>query len=107
MRCRSPRLSTPRTKRRSSVNLNAHSGINRSLVGTHAFLSPSNPAWINYDEDKLDRVFYASMAARRGTEMHELGYSLIRLRVRLPDTPTTLNMYVNDAIGFGMTPEQL
>lgn len=89
------------------MNLNAHYAISKSLVGTHAFLSPSNPAWINYDEDKLDRVFYASMAARRGTEMHELGYQLIRLRVRLPDTPTTLNLYVNDAIGFGMTPEQL
>lgn len=89
------------------MNLNAHSSINRSLIGTHAFLSPSNHAWVNYDEDKLDRVFYASMAARRGTEMHELGYQLIRLRVRLPDTPSTLNQYVNDAIGFGMTPEQL
>lgn len=89
------------------MNLNVHSGINKALAGTHAFLSPSNPAWVNYDEDKLDRVFYASMAARRGTEMHELGYQLIRLRVRLPDTPTTLNMYVNDAIGYGMTPEQL
>lgn len=89
------------------MNLNEHSGINKTLRGTHAFLSPSKPAWVNYDEDKLDRVFYASQAAQRGTEMHELGYQLIRLRVRLPDIPTTLNLYVNDAIGFGMTPEQL
>ena len=89
------------------MNLNAHSSINRSLLGTHAFLSPSNPAWVNYDEDKLDRVFFASLAAQRGTELHELAHRLIKLNVRLPDSPTTLNLYVNDAIGYRMTPEQL
>jgi hypothetical protein len=76
-------------------------------MGTHAFLSPSSPAWVNYDEDKLDRVFYASLAAQRGTDLHELAHRLIRLKVKLPENGTTLSLYVNDAIGFGMTPEQL
>lgn len=76
-------------------------------MGTHAFLSPSNPAWVNYDEDKLDRVFYAAQAAQRGTELHDLACRAIKLRVKLADTQTTLNSYVNDAIGFDMTPEQL
>lgn len=78
-----------------------------NLAGTHAFLSPSNPAWLNYEEDKLDRVFFKSMDAKRGTELHQLAYDLIRLGERLPKTSRTLNMYVNDAIGFRMVPEVL
>lgn len=78
-----------------------------NLAGTHAFLSPSNYHWINYDDDKLDRAYVASMAARRGSELHALAYQLIRLGVKLPTRRTTLNLYVNDAIGYRMTPEQM
>lgn len=85
------------------MNFNRHS----NLAGTHAFLSPSSPAWLNYDEDKLDRLFHTSMAARRGTDLHALANECIRLGVRLPEGNNTLNMYVNDAIGFHMTPEQI
>lgn len=66
----------------------------------------SNYHWIRYSEDKLRHAFETSQAARRGTEMHELARNLIRLKVRLPDTSATVNMYVNDAIGYRMTPEQ-
>jgi len=48
-----------------------------------------------------------ALAAQRGTELHELAHDLIRLGVKLPRTPKTLNMYVNDAIGFRMVPEQI
>ena len=89
------------------MNLNAHSALSKALMGTHAFLSPSNSAWINYEEEKLDRVFFANQAARRGTEEHEFAYRAIRLRIKLPETPKTMNLYVNDAIGFRMTPEVL
>lgn len=82
---------------------NSHS----NLAGTHAFLSPSSYHWINYDEDKLDRTYVASMAARRGTELHAFAHQAIRLGIRLPTRKTTLNMYVNDAIGYRMTPEQV
>lgn len=77
------------------------------LAGRHAFLSASKYHWTNYDEDKLDRVYLTALAAQRGTELHELAHNLIRLGVKLPRTPKTLNMYVNDAIGFRMVPEQI
>jgi hypothetical protein len=83
------------------MNFNKHSAI----AGLHALLSPSDYHWINYTEDKLDRIFFTRMAARRGTDLHELAHNLIRLGVRLPDDKKTLNSYVNDAIGFRMTPE--
>lgn len=85
------------------MNFNRHS----NLAGTHAFLAPSSPAWLNYDEDKLDRYFHTSMSAKRGTDLHALASECIRLGVRLPDGNSTLNMYVNDAIGFHMSPEQI
>lgn len=77
------------------------------LLGRHAFLSASKYHWTNYDEDKLDRVFLTALAAQRGTELHELAHNMIRLGVKLPRTQKTLNLYVNDAIGFRMTPEQI
>ena len=75
------------------------------LAGRHAFLAPSKYHWINYDEDKLDAVFINHEAARRGDELHQLAHDLIRLGVKLPSTKKTLNLYVNDAIGYRMTPE--
>lgn len=76
------------------------------LAGKHALMSPSSSAWVNYDEQKMDARIYASFAARRGTDLHEVAQRLIKLGVRLPDTRETINAYVNDCIGFRMTPEQ-
>jgi hypothetical protein len=73
---------------------------------SHALLSPSKYSWINYDEDKLDAMVYRTMAARRGTDLHDVAQRLIRLGVQLPRTSETLNQYVNDCIGFRLTPEQ-
>lgn len=79
-----------------------------SLTGSHAFLSASKFHWIRYDEEKLERLFRMHMAAKRGSDMHDVAKELIRLRIRLdPTIKTTLNMYVNDAIGFRMDPEQV
>lgn len=72
----------------------------------HAFLSPSKGSWAEYDVDKLDRVYLASLEAQRGTELHEFARQAIRLGQPLPQRRKTLNMYVNDAIGFRMIPEQ-
>ena len=77
------------------------------LAGKHAFLSASKYHWINYTDDKLDRMYVAQLAAVRGTELHNLASELIRLGVPLKSTKKTLNMYVNDALGFRMTPEQV
>lgn len=85
------------------MDFNNYSKLN--LTGSHAFLSPSNYHWLGYPEDKLDHVFAMNQAAQRGTRLHALAHDLIREKVRLPDHETTLNMYVNDAIGYRMTPE--
>lgn len=78
-----------------------------NYLGTHAFLSASNPAWLNYDEDKLARVFTTSRAAQYGTELHEFAAHAIRLGIKQRKIKTTFNMYVNDCIGWRMTPEQV
>lgn len=76
------------------------------LIGQHAFLSASNYHWINYDDEKLERRFLLSKAAARGTELHAFANSAIRLGIRLPANGKSLNAYVNDAIGYRMSPEQ-
>lgn len=76
------------------------------LEGKHAYLSASKYHWIRYSEEKLIDNFLNMRAARRGTELHNLASELIRLGVKLPNNKQTLNHYVNDAIGYRMTPEQ-
>ena len=85
------------------MNFNAHS----HLDGRHAFLSASKYHWINYDEEKLVSAFSKYQAAQRGTELHDLARRCIELGVKLPKTNKTLNLYVNDAIGFKMQTEQI
>lgn len=85
------------------MNFNSHS----ELEGLHAFLSPSNYHWINYDEEKMVSRFNSYKAAQIGTELHELARMAINLGVKLPRTNKTLNLYVNDAIGFKMKTEQI
>lgn len=77
------------------------------LAGQHAFLSASKYHWINYDDEKLDRVFTANEAARRGTDLHAFAHEAIRLGVKLPSSAKTLHLYVNDAIGYRMSVEQI
>lgn len=84
------------------MRFNKHS----NFEGAHAFLSPSSWHWVNYDDERLIGAVHSYMAARRGTQLHELAKSLIDLAVKLPDTEQTLNKYVNDCIGFRMTTEQ-
>jgi hypothetical protein len=85
------------------VIFNEHSG----LRGKHAFLTPSKYHWVNYSEDKLIETFLSSQAAARGVELHAFAHHAIRLGIKLPRTEKTLNMYVNDAIGFRMRTEQI
>lgn len=84
------------------MKFNNHSG----LEGSHAFLSPSSYHWIRYDDDRMMERFYNYQASMRGTELHDFAKQAIRLRQKLPRSARTLNMYVNDAIGYGMVPEQ-
>ena len=74
--------------------------------GEHAFLGASNHAWYNYDDEKLVRIYINKLAASRGTAMHALACSLIKLKVKLPENGSTLSLYVNDAIKLGLRPEE-
>lgn len=77
------------------------------LVGKHAFLSASNYHWINYDPEKLVERWSNHMDAARGTRLHALAHDLISLGVKLPENHQTLNLYVNDCIGYRMKTEQI
>lgn len=76
------------------------------LVGKHAFLSPSTSSWLRYTDDKLVARYDVWQNAVRGSKLHELAKMAIDLNVKFADTPQTINMYVNDAIGFKMSTEQ-
>lgn len=75
------------------------------LQGKHALLSASKGHWTNYDDEKMRLTFHSSMQALRGTDLHNLAAEHIRLGIKMPGNGQTINAYVNDAIGFRMTPE--
>lgn len=73
--------------------------------GEHAFLGASQHSWYNYDDEKLVKVFINKLAASRGTALHDLACRLIELKKDLPGDTSTLGLYVNDCIKYGMKPE--
>lgn len=77
------------------------------LEGMHAFLGASKYHWINYDKEKLKNTYKNYLSTLKGTELHDFAAQCIRLKQKLRKTKQTLNMYVNDAIGFKMQPEQV
>lgn len=103
----------------------------KELAGRHALLAPSQPHWLKYDEDKLFEKYVSSYAQAMGTALHELAEQLIRHGIKLKKTDKTVVLlhllesgipraaieldriynnfmtYVNDAIGFRLTPEQI
>lgn len=82
---------------------NEHSGFE----GLHAFLGASKYHWINYDEDKLVESYSKALAKERGTRLHAFASECIKLGEKLPKKKRTLNMFVNDAIGYKMNSEQV
>ena len=85
------------------MNFNKHS----NLIGQHAFLGASTYQWINYSDNKIAETYVNMLAKQKGTELHEFAAQCIKLKQKLPKSNKTLNMYVNDAIGFRMIPEQI
>lgn len=85
------------------MNFNKHS----TLEGQHAFLGASKYHWINYDDEKIATAYKNHLATLKGTLLHEFAAQCIRLGQKLPRSEKTLNMYVNDAIGYKMIPEQI
>lgn len=76
------------------------------LEGKHATLSASQNAWLRYPKGKLEEVYLNQKIKEKGTRYHNLAKELICLKEKLPSKRRALNMFVNDAIDYGMTPEQ-
>lgn len=76
-----------------------------AVEGKHAFLGASKHHWINYDVEKMRQIFDNQFASILGTRKHVWAAEAIRLGLRQERKKKTLNMYINDAIGFGMEPE--
>lgn len=76
------------------------------LDDAHAFLSPSKYHWLNYTDEKLRLTYQRHLATLRGTELHAYAEQAIRLKRRQPRNTDSVNMYINDAIGYNMQPEQ-
>ena len=88
------------------MNFNKHS----NLEGQHAFLSASKFHWLNYTDEKIVNTYLNFKASEKGTLLHAFAAQCISLGQKLPSStkhPKTLNMYVNDAIGYKMIPEQV
>lgn len=84
------------------MNYNKHF----ELEGKHALLSPSKHTWLNYSKDQLRAMVLNAQAAARGTKLHAMARDLIEEKIPLRGRKQTLAAYVNDAIGYGMIPEQ-
>jgi len=85
------------------MKFNDHS----NLEGLHALLGGSQYHWINYDDEKMAKTYKSTLAKEKGTILHEFASQCIKLHQKLPDEEKTLNMFVNDALGFKMASEQI
>lgn len=83
------------------MDFNSHS----ELSGKHAFLSPSSPHWLNYDEQKLQARYYSHSASVRGTDLHALAHEAIRLGITLDPALGAIAAYVADALAYRMSCE--
>lgn len=107
------------------MNWNRHS----ELEGKHAIFSPSQSAWLRYDEGKIYNKIVSTYSPAIGTLLHKFAEEHILYGVKLTKAsrqetllyllkndipyaaidmdylyPNLMN-YVNDAIGYKMTPE--
>lgn len=78
-----------------------------NLKDQHALLGASKYQWIRYSDDKIADLYYSNKAKEEGTRLHALASELIQLGIKLPPENKTLNLFVNDAIGFKMESEQV
>jgi len=107
------------------MDFNDHS----KLEGQHAFLSASGYTWLRWDDETLEKRYYSQYASMIGTALHELAKDLIKNRIRLSKSDkkiidvtltklyiprgaydadkilSDLVPFVNDALGFRMSPE--
>lgn len=101
------------------------------LVGEHAFLGASKYHWLNYTDDQMIAKYKSSYTQAVGTYLHELAAGLIENHMKLSKSDSKLltyhllshgvprgvfnvddlfgnfRNYVNDAISYRMSPEQV
>lgn len=101
------------------------------LEGKHALLGASKHSWLNYDDEQLIRAYVNSFSPTIGTLVHDYAKDKILYRQPMEDNRSEKNAlllhllknqipyqvipletifynlvpYVNDAIGYKMTPE--
>ena len=72
----------------------------------HALFSPSEKAWIRYDKEKIVNKVQQAEAILRGTLLHELAASCIKLKVTLGKENGIISEYVQDCIQCGCETER-
>ena len=77
----------------------------KKLEGLHAPFSPSQSAWLRYDDKKAVDVYSKLQAKVLGSKLHAWAKNTIDLGIKQPRSKKTLYAYVNDAIGFKMDTE--
>lgn len=84
------------------MRFNKHLGIK----GEHAFLSPSQYHWIHYTPDRLVERWTTAQASAYGDMQHEYAHREIEAG-NLSGLVGTIGLYINDAIKYKMTCEQI
>lgn len=85
------------------MNFNNH----YNLEGQHAFLGASQNSWLRKSDSQLIESYESAKAKELGTRLHALAAEHIELGIKMPRNQITLNNYVNDAIGYRMSPEKV
>lgn len=80
------------------------------LKGQHSFMSPSQGAWVEDNDEEFLARYSNWKAKEKGTELHAGAAYIIELfqdqGLKVANNHSTLAMYINDAIGFKMKVEQ-
>ena len=83
-----------------------HFNKHLNLHGEHAFLSPSQHHWIHYTPERLVERWTTALAAAYGSIQHEYARREIEAG-NLSGLVGTVGLYINDAIRYRMTCEQI
>lgn len=75
------------------------------VEGRHALLSASNYYWMNDDAEALISRVEKANAAAHGSRLHAFAAEAIQLRQKMENNSKTVNLYVNECIGYGMEVE--
>ena len=76
-----------------------------NLEGKHSPFSPSQSAWLRYDNDRAIDFYMKKKASEKGTILHAWAKQTIDLGIKQPRSQKTIYAYVNDAIGYKMDTE--